>query len=104
MRGGAERSGLWGRGSDGDGEAARGRFPEGRVCVRACGRAERSEVGKGGAAREGPGAAAAMLCSVVGEGGTGGPGSPQLSVREGREFGGEEAPVSGSRRQLGRGR
>lgn len=89
-------------GSDSDGGAARGRFLEGRVCVRACGRVERTEVGKGGAVWEGPGAAAAMLCSVVGEGGTGGSGSPQVSVREGRKFGGEETPVGGSRRQDGR--
>lgn len=89
-------------GSDSDGGAARGRFLEGRVCVRVCGRVERTEVGKGGAVREGPGAAAAMLCSVVGEGGTGGSGSPQVSVREGRKFGGEETPVGGNRRQDGR--
>lgn len=74
------------------------------MCVRACGLAERTEVGKGGAVREGPGAAAAMLCSVVGEEGTGGSRLPQVSVRKGRKFGGEAAPVSGSRGQLGRGR
>lgn len=83
-------------GSDSDGGAARGRFLEGRVCVRVCGRVERTEVGKGGAVREGPGAAAAMLCSVVGEGGDGrvrlpsGVGERRKKVRRRRNSGRRE--------------
>lgn len=40
---------------------------------------------------------------LLGKGGTGGSGSPQVSVREGRKFGGEETPVGGSRREAGAG-
>lgn len=66
--------------SESDGGEAAGSVPKG-PCVFVCafGRTRRTEVGKGGAVREGPGAVAAMLCSlgcsIVGEVGTGIPGS-----------------------------